>query len=59
MCCSYVLASYAHFLWEAEDDEEEEEDSRYETETGTEKTHGFPASFFPAGPLRPPLAAAS
>ena len=53
--CSYVLASYAHFLWETE--EEDEEDSRYETATAN--THGFSPSFFPGGPFHSPLAAAS
>lgn len=24
-CCSMVLGSYAHFMWEAEDDDDEEE----------------------------------
>lgn len=30
--CSYVLGSYAHFLWDA-DDEEEEEENQLEAKT--------------------------
>lgn len=62
-CCSYVLASYAHFLWETEEDDEEEGEDSYGTgteyKTETENSHGFSPSFFPAGPFHPPLAAAS
>lgn len=52
-CCSYVLASYARFLWDAEEEEEDEVE-----EESSEKAFGF----FNGGSLSttpPPLAAAA
>lgn len=50
--CSYVLASYARFLWDAEEEEEEE--------AGEESFREKPAtSFFEGVHSPPPLAAAS
>jgi hypothetical protein len=48
-CCSYVLASYAHFLWDADEEDEVEEES--------EKSFGFFNGVVPQHP--PSLAAAS
>jgi len=55
--CSYVLASYARFLWDAEEEEEEEE----EEEDIKESSKPMPSRFFhevSAIPT-PPIAAAS
>ena len=53
LCCSYVLASYARFLWDAEEEEEEEEEEEmdHEVEDGTSKTLPVTASFFHGAPL--------
>ena len=52
LCCSYVLASYARFLWDAEEEEEEEEEEMdHEVEDGTSKTLPVTASFFHGAPL--------
>ena len=49
-----MLASYARFLWDAEEEKEEEE------EVGENLSKGSELSFFHgAPPLPPPLAAAS
>lgn len=49
--CSYVLASYARFLWDAEEDEEEVEEETNITSA---------PNFFHGTPTTPsPLAAAS
>lgn len=49
-----MLASYARFLWDAEDEEEEEVENRYEID----KTD-TPPKFFKEASHWPPLAAAS
>jgi len=48
--CSYVLASYAHFLWDAEEEEDEVEGD------SCEKSVSF---LHEVAPPPPPLAAAS
>lgn len=53
--CSFVLASYARFLWDAEDDEEEEQEVK--DQYGTER-NDLPSKFFQQAHW-PPLAAAS
>lgn len=53
--CSYVLASYARFLWDADDDEEEDE---VKTQYGMEKNTS-PSMFFQNESHWPPIAAAS
>jgi hypothetical protein len=51
--CSYVLASYARFLWDAEEEEDEEE--RHESEY----SHASSANFFQGASHHPPLTAAT
>ena len=53
--CSYVLASYARFLWDAEEEEEEEEDE--ENQHGTE--HSYPPHILLGASHHSPLTAAS
>lgn len=48
--CSFVLASYARFLWDAEEEDDEEE------KAGEKFSNGSDQSFFHGAP---PLAAAS
>lgn len=55
--CSFVQASYARFLWDAE--EEEEENENEEDQLETEHTNKSPPTFFHGHPSYPPLAAAS
>lgn len=55
--CSYVQASYAHFLWDSEEDEDEEEEKEVKEEGSNQApahklVHGVP-------PSPPPLAAAA
>jgi hypothetical protein len=55
--CSYVLASYARFLWDAEEEEEEEEDEEERHET--EYSHASTSKLFQGAPHHSPLTAAS
>ncbi|KAK4410612.1 hypothetical protein Sango_0134200 [Sesamum angolense] len=56
---SYVLASYARFLWDAEDDEEEEEADAINSKQAASQTYNSPSKIFHNESHRPPLAAAS
>ncbi|KAG6429966.1 hypothetical protein SASPL_108024 [Salvia splendens] len=58
MCC-YVLASYARFLWDAEDDEEEEEEEEEAVNDMYEKRSNLPSNFLQEGAYWPPITAAS
>lgn len=51
-CCSYVLASYARFLWDAEEEEDEEEQNK------TDHTHNSSTNFFHGASHRSHLTAA-
>lgn len=53
LCCSYVMASYAQFLWDAEEDEEDDEMLQ------KAMADASPASFFPVEPPQGLIAAPS
>lgn len=58
--CSYVQASYARFLWDADDDEEEEEEEgKKSDEYGFEMKNASPPKFFEGVAQWPPSATAA
>lgn len=56
--CSYVLASYARFLWDAEEDEEEDEGNE-RVQHGTDQSHTSSSNFYHGAHQHSPLTAAS
>ena len=55
--CSYVLASYARFLWDAEDEEEDDDEEDHEEQA--DLSHMSPPNFFNGTAHHSPLTAAS
>lgn len=56
--CSFVLASYAEFLWDAEEEEEEDEENQG-VKHETERSHTSSSNFFHGAPHHSPLTTAS
>lgn len=60
--CSYVLASYARFLWDAEEDaeeDEEEDEGNERVQHGTDQSHTSSSNFYHGAHQHSPLTAAS
>lgn len=59
MIRSYVMASYARFLWDTEEEEEEEEENNGFDKLGSSINLSPPSFFHGVPPQPPPIAAAS
>lgn len=53
------MASYAEFLWDAEEEEEEEDEENQGVKHETERSHTSSSNFFHGAPHHSPLTAAS